>query len=87
MAIADQEAGHGLGLINPAIYQLQAAHAAGIVDVTAGTNTVAFPRGGSVHTVQGWDAVNCYDLASGVGTIDAAQFVPELVAAVDGSHH
>jgi len=37
--------------------------------------------------VQGWDAVNGYDLASGVGTIDAAQFVPELVAAVSGSHH
>jgi hypothetical protein len=27
-----------------------------------------------------------YDLSSGVGTIAAAQFVPELVAAVNGSH-
>jgi subtilase family serine protease len=86
VAIADQVAGHGLGLINPALYQMEAAHDAGIVDVTGGTNTVTFPQGGAVHTVHGWDAVNGYDLASGVGTIDAAQFVPELVAAVDGSH-
>jgi subtilase family serine protease len=85
VAIADQVAGHGLGLINPALYQMEAAHAPGIVDVTSGTNTVTFPQGGSVHTVRGWDAVNGYDLASGVGTIDAAQFVPELVAAVGGS--
>ena len=56
-------------------------------NVTSGTNTVTFPQGGGVHTVRGWDAVNGYDLASGVGTIDAAQFVPELVAAVGGSHH
>ena len=47
---------------------------------------VTSPQGGSEHTVRGWDAVNSYDLASGVGTIDAAQFVPELVAAVNGSH-
>ncbi len=47
---------------------------------------MTFPQNGSVHTVLGWDAVKGYDLSSGVGTIDAAQFVPELVAAVDGSH-
>ena len=66
---------------------MEAAHDPGIVDVTGGTNTVTFPQGGSNHTVRGWDAVNGYDLASGVGTIDAAQFVPELVAAVGGNHH
>ncbi len=86
VAIADQVAGHGLGLINPALYRMEAAHDPGIVDVTSGTNTVTFPQNGSVHTVQGWDDVKGYDLANGVGTIDAAQFVPELVAAVDGSH-
>jgi hypothetical protein len=78
-------AGHGLGLINPAPYQMEAAHDPGIVAVTAGANTATFPQGGSVHTVRGWDAVSGYDLASGVGTIGAAQFVPELVAAA-GSH-
>lgn len=82
IAIADQWAGHGLGLINPALYAMEAAHDPGIVDVTGGTNTVTFPQGGAPHTVLGFDAVSGYDLASGVGTVDAALFVPELVAAV-----
>jgi subtilase family serine protease len=81
VAIADQYAGHGLGLLNPALYQMEADHDPGIVDVTAGTNTVTFPQNGIVHSVLGFDAVKGYDLASGLGTIDAAQFVPELVAA------
>lgn len=81
IAIADQWAGHGLGLINPALYEMAANHDPGIVDVTAGTNTVTFPQGGAIHTVLGFDAVAGYDLASGLGTIDAARFVPDLVAA------
>jgi subtilase family serine protease len=82
VAIADQLAGHPLGLLNPAIYKLSAEHAPGIVDITDGTNTVTFPQGGKNHTVIGWDAQVGYDLASGVGGIDGALFVPELVAAV-----
>jgi subtilase family serine protease len=81
VAIADQAAGHDLGLINPALYALNAQHAAGIVDITAGTNTVTFSQGGSNHTVLGFDARVGYDLSSGVGGIDGAAFVPELVAA------
>ena len=81
VAIADQYAGHNLGLLNPAIYRLSGQPANGIVDVTAGTNTVTFPQGGNVHTVQGYDAVAGYDLSSGVGTVNAAKFVPALVAA------
>jgi subtilase family serine protease len=84
VAIADQVAGHGLGLLNPALYKMYAAHAPGIVDVTAGTTTVTFSQGGQVHTVRGWDAVHGYDLATGVGTVDAGLFVPELVAASHG---
>jgi hypothetical protein len=34
--------------------------------------------------VKGFAAHRGYDLASGVGTIDAAKFVPELVAASGG---
>jgi subtilase family serine protease len=82
IAIADQWAGHGLGLINPALYRMETNGDPGIVDVTRGTNTVTFPQGGSTHTVHGFAAVNGYDLSTGVGTIDAALFVPELVAAV-----
>lgn len=81
VALSAQTAGHGLGLINPALYKLQTRHAAGVVDVTAGTNTVTFTQGGGLHTVNGHDAVAGYDLASGMGTVDGAAFVPELAAA------
>jgi subtilase family serine protease len=81
VAIADQAAGHDLGLINPALYALNAHPAAGIVDILAGTNTVTFSQGGTSHTVIGFDARVGYDLASGVGGINGANFVPELVAA------
>jgi len=81
VAIADQYAGHGLGLLNPAIYKMEAAHDPGIVDVTEGYNTVVFPQGGKDRRVPGWTAAKGYDLASGVGTVNAALFVPELVAA------
>ena len=37
IAIADQAAGHGLGLINPALYAMEAAKDPGIVDVRPGT--------------------------------------------------
>ena len=83
IAIADQWAGHGLGLINPALYAMEAAGDPGIVDVTAGTNTVTFPQNGATHTVHGWAAVSGYDLSTGVGTVNAALFVPELVHAVN----
>ena len=78
VALADQVAGHPLGLINPALYQLSAAHAPGIVDVTSGSNTVSFTQNGKLYTVKGYSAKRGYDLASGVGTINGAYFVPEL---------
>jgi subtilase family serine protease len=81
VAIADQYAGHDLGVINSALYEMSAAGAPGIVDVTSGNNTVTFTQKGKVHTVTGFDALPGYDLASGVGTVDAALFVPELAAA------
>ncbi len=81
VALADQVAGHALGLINPMLYQLAAARAHGIVDVTSGNNTVSFSQGGAVRTVPGFSARPGYDLASGLGTIDAQYFVPELAAA------
>jgi len=78
VALADQVAGHPLGLINPALYQLAAQHAPGIVDVTSGGNTVSFSQGGHQQTVTGFTARPGYDLATGVGTVNARYFVPEL---------
>jgi subtilase family serine protease len=82
VALADQYAGHGkahgLGLINPALYQIAARHEPGVVDVRAGNNTQTFQQRGKQYTVPGYAAGPGYDLASGVGTINAASFVPEL---------
>ncbi len=83
VALAAQRAGHPLGLINPALYFMSRAHATGIVDVTRGDNTVSFTQGGKLVTVTGFSARPGYDLASGVGTIDAKLFVPELAFFVD----
>ncbi len=81
VALADQAAGHPLGNLNPALYALgQDKHAHGLVDVTDGTTTVSFREGGPVHTVVGAQAVPGYDLASGLGTVDAARLVPALAA-------
>jgi subtilase family serine protease len=84
VALADQVAHHSLGLINPALYALSAEHAPGLVDVTKGNNTVAFTQNGKLYTVKGFSAGPGYDLASGVGTVNAALFVPELARAAGG---
>jgi subtilase family serine protease len=82
VALADQVAGHPLGLINPVLYRLKAAGAPGIVDVTSGNNTVSFSSGtrGRQVTVRGYSAASGYNLVTGVGTVDALRFVYELAA-------
>ena len=42
---------------------------------------MSFTQGGRRHTVRGFTAAPGYDLASGVGTVNAAYFVPELASA------
>src|SRR5580658_4890947 len=80
VALAAQAAGHPLGLINPTLYRLSAEKAPGIVDITTGNNTVTFTQGtpAVTTTVQGFNAEPGYDLATGVGTVDAQYFVHEL---------
>jgi subtilase family serine protease len=80
VALADQVAGHPLGLINPALYEMSALHQPGIVDVTSGNNTVSFTQNGQQDTVQGFSARTGYSLAAGVGTVNGALFVPELAS-------
>ncbi|MGH8989543.1 MAG: S53 family peptidase [Acidimicrobiales bacterium] len=82
VALADQEAHRSLGCIDPALYAMKRAHDRGIVPVTRGDNSVSFEQGGSEHTIVGYKASAGYDLATGLGTVDAAEFVPELVHAV-----
>lgn len=76
VALADQVAGHRVGNIQQALYGLYAHHAGrnGVVDVNDGTDN-------SYQGVTGYKAVNGYDLATGVGTVDALHFVPALAKA------
>ena len=80
VALADQVAGHPLGLINPTLYKLAAgAKAPGIVPVTSGNNTVSFTQGTARRPrSQGFNAQARYSLVNGVGTVNAAYFVYEL---------
>jgi subtilase family serine protease len=83
VSLADQDAGHPLGLINPALYELSAEHAPGIVPVTSGNNTVTFSQNNQTYTVHGYKAAPGYGLAAGVGTVNGALFVPELARAAN----
>jgi subtilase family serine protease len=75
VALADQLAGHRVGDIHRALYALAAGGAAttGVVDVKDGTDN-------TYDGVTGYTAVPGYDMATGVGTLDAARFVPALAA-------
>jgi subtilase family serine protease len=82
VAVADQAVGRHLGWLNPDLYLLGAEHAAGIVGITIGSNTVTFQQSGRTVTVPGYAAAPGYNLASGLGTVDAAALVQELKAIV-----
>jgi subtilase family serine protease len=75
-AMADQMAGRDLGFINPALYQIAnnpAKYANDFYDVTTGCNqTTAIP---GYCASPGWDAV------TGLGTPNAANLIPDLIAA------
>jgi subtilase family serine protease len=80
VAIADQAAGHRLGLLNPSLYSLGDRPRSGIVDITSGNNTVSFSQGTppETFTVDGFEAAPGYDLASGLGTASGARLVNQL---------
>jgi len=80
VALADQVAGHALGLINPTLYRLSAEKAPGIVPVTSGNNTVTFVQGkpSKTYRLQGFNARAGYSLVDGVGTVNAWYLAYEL---------
>jgi subtilase family serine protease len=79
IAIADQISGDNLGFINPGLYKIgsdPARYANDFFDVTTGNNKTSSIPG--YFASQGWDAV------TGLGTPNAPNFAPDLVAAVHG---
>jgi hypothetical protein len=73
--------GGPLGYINPALYTIgsnPARYAADFFDVTTGNNGASAPAIPGFPATAGWDPV------TGLGTPNAARFVPDLVAAVNG---
>ena len=70
VALADHAAGRDLGNLNPRLYAIARGPGAGIVDVRGGSNSFA--------GVRGYRAVAGYDLATGLGTVDAARLVGSL---------
>jgi subtilase family serine protease len=76
IALADQEAGHPLGFVNPAIYEIargplyhQAFH-----DIITGNNTVVL----NGVTITGYQAGPGWDPVTGWGTPDAQVLIPLL---------
>ncbi len=75
VALADQAAGHRMGLLNAPLYldgalQRALGSRTGLVDVTSGDNSFA--------GVTGYPAKTGYDLSSGWGTVDVTKFVKAL---------
>jgi subtilase family serine protease len=81
IALANQvNGGNGLGLVNPAVYKIganPARYANDFFDVTVGNNQLD-------PSIPGFPATTGWDPVTGVGTPNAANLVPDLVAAVNG---
>lgn len=91
VALADQDAGHSLGYLDPALYAMSHSRGPdGIVPISQGSNTYTFclptdiqsdgscASSSDLVTVPGFNANGSYNDATGLGTVDAAAFVPTL---------
>jgi len=77
IAIAAQLNGGGLGQINAALYKMAAGpgYAADFYDITVGNNQ-------AYASVAGYPATTGWDPVTGLGTPNAANLIPDLVAAM-----
>jgi subtilase family serine protease len=81
VAIANQIAGSPLGYLNPALYKIgadPARYAADFFDVTQGPTNQTDPTISGYPPTPGWDPI------TGLGTPNAANLLPDLIAAVNG---
>jgi subtilase family serine protease len=76
IALADQEAGHPLGFVNPAIYRIarDPLYHKAFHDITTGDNTVSL----NGVTITGYQAGPGWDPVTGWGTPDAQVLIPLL---------
>jgi subtilase family serine protease len=83
VAIADQVNGAPLGFLNNALYKIGAdpvRYASDFFDVTTGNNDILnTPQDPNYAATTGWDPV------TGLGTPNAVNLVPDLIAAVHGN--
>ena len=80
IAIADQVNGGGLGQVNAGVYKIGAdpsRYANDFFDVTVGNNQTD-------PNIPGYNATTGWDPVTGLGTPNAANLVPDLVAAMHG---
>ncbi|HLX88257.1 MAG TPA: protease pro-enzyme activation domain-containing protein, partial [Acidimicrobiales bacterium] len=84
VALAVEEHGAGLGLVNPALYQAGCAGVPAFNDVTSGNNEAQAPSDPPA-TPPGpyYPATAGYDLATGLGSPIASTLVPDLLAPPD----
>jgi Pro-kumamolisin, activation domain/Bacterial Ig-like domain (group 3)/Subtilase family len=79
LALAVQATGGRLGQADMVLYQLAQAHPSYFHDITSGDNSVpcatGSPNCGSNGFLTGYNATSGYDLASGLGSVDAAAIV------------
>jgi len=76
-ALADAQAGHDLGYINPALYRVFAGlnYHTDFYDPHAVCNQTD-------PAIPGWCATPGWDAVTGIGTPDVAKLIPDLIAAV-----
>lgn len=87
LALVEQSTGSRLGQANNVLYSLASTqYSSAFHDVTSGDNAVVCANGssgcGSNGFTTGYDAVTGYDLASGLGSVDAAAMVRNWGSAV-----
>ena len=80
IALADQEAGHPLGFVNPAIYRIARSplYRKAFHDITTGNNTVVLTSTSPPVTITGYQAGPGWDPVTGWGTPDAQVLIPLL---------
>ena len=76
VALADQDAGHALGFINPTLYRIGrgSSYHRAFHDITTGNNSMSYKTG----TVSGYQAAPGWDPVTGWGSPDAQVLVPLL---------